>query len=71
METISAMGGATERVEMMFVKVAVPFGEDFFPGDVVQGHGIGDGAVAIEKIGVVWAGRESKFHCETQLLFYR
>jgi hypothetical protein len=35
----------------------------------VQGHGIGDGAVAIEKIGVVWAGRESKFHCETQLLF--
>jgi hypothetical protein len=43
---------------MMFVEVAVPFGEDFFPGDVVQGHGIGDGAVAIEQVGLKRAGRE-------------
>ena len=62
-------GGATEKVEMMFVEVAVPFGEDFFPGDVVQGHGIGDGAVAIEEIGVVGAGRELKFHLRRSSFF--
>ena len=57
-------GSASERVEMALVEVAVPFGEDFLPSDIVEGHGIDDGAVAVEEIGVVRAGRELEFHSE-------
>ena len=44
-------GHASPSVEDGFAEYAVPFRECFAPGDIVERHGIGDGAITIEEIG--------------------
>ena len=55
-------GSAAPGVKELFVKGAIPFGEGFFPGNVMQGHGVDDGAIAIEEIRCKGAGRQFEFH---------
>jgi hypothetical protein len=33
-----------------------------FPGNVVQGHGVGDGAVHVEEVGAVGAWWQNELH---------
>ena len=53
---------ATPGIEKSFVKGAIPLGECLRPGDVVEGHGVGDGAVAVEEITAEVAGGDGKGH---------
>jgi hypothetical protein len=57
-----ANGFAAPRVEKIFREIAVPFGEGGFPGAVVKGHGIDDGAVAVEDVGAEVAGGQGQLH---------
>ena len=41
-------GRATPGIEKLLVKFTIPFFKDLFPGNVVEGHGIGDGAVTVK-----------------------
>jgi hypothetical protein len=40
---------AAPRIEKLLIIVAVPFGEGFFPRDVMKGHRVGDGAIAVKR----------------------
>ena len=55
-----ADGHASPGVEERLGKEgAAVFGKGLLPGDVVQGHGVGDGAIHVEEVGLVgsgWAG---------------
>ena len=53
---------AAPGVEEIFVESATPFAERLLPGDVVQRHGVDDGAVAVEEIGAESAGGNLKSH---------
>ena len=53
---------AAPRVEKFLIVVAVPFGEGFLPGDVREGHRVGDGAVAVKEIGAEVAGGNFELH---------
>jgi hypothetical protein len=56
-------GHATERVEKFLGEVgAAVLGERLAPGDVVERHGVGDGAVAVEEVGLEVACRKVKDH---------
>jgi hypothetical protein len=45
-------GLAAPGIEELFAELAVPFAQRLFPGDVMQRHGVGDGAIAVEEIGL-------------------
>ena len=45
-------GHSSPGVEEIFVKFASPFRKSFVPGHIMERHGIGDGAVAIEQVGL-------------------
>ena len=56
-------GATTPGVEELFGEGgAAVFVEGFVPGDVVQGHGVGDGAVAVEEVGLEVAFGELQGH---------
>ena len=57
-------GLAAPGVEELFIKDAAPLAERLLPGDVVEGHGVGDGAVAVEEIGAEWAWGQVQFHAD-------
>ena len=44
-------GHAAPGVEEVFGEAAAVVGEDGGPGGVVERHGVGDGAVAVEEVG--------------------
>jgi hypothetical protein len=50
------------RIEKFLVVVAVPFGERFFPCDVMEGHGVGDGAVTVEEISAENSSGQFELH---------
>ena len=56
-------GLAAPGVEELFIEGAAVFAERLVPGDVVQRHGVGDGAVAVEEIGAEWAWGQSSVSC--------
>lgn len=47
-----ADGHSSEAVEDVFREGASLFAEGLLPGDVVERHGVGDGSVAVEEIGL-------------------
>src|SRR5262245_53286122 len=51
-------GEASPRIKLVFGESAIPCGEGISPSNIVQGHGIDDGAVAIEKISAEFSIRE-------------
>ena len=53
---------AAPGIEKLLRVVAVPFGQAPLPGFVVERHGVGDGAVAIEEIGAKFADRNFQFY---------
>ncbi len=53
---------AAPGVKEFFVKFAAPLAERLLPGDVVERHGVDDGAVAVEEIGAEVAGGEFELH---------
>ena len=58
-----ADGHASPGVEERFGKEgAAVFSEGLLPGNVVQGHGVGDGAVHVEEVGAEGAGWEGQLH---------
>ncbi len=61
-------GLATPGIEEIFREGAAPFGERLFPGDVMQRHGVGDGAVTVEEVRAEEAWREVQFHALVELL---
>ena len=64
-----ARGLAAPGIEKIFGKRAIPLCESGLPGDVVKGHGVDDGAVAVEEICPEWTGGQLQFHRESELLF--
>ena len=54
---------AAPGIEETFVEGAAPLAERFFPREVVEGHGVDDGAVAVEEVGAKEAGWQLKGHC--------
>jgi len=61
-------GHSAPGVKAAFFEVAIPFGEGALPGFVMERHGVNDGAVTIEEVGVEVAGREREFHKEDFLI---
>ena len=59
---------AAPCVEQRFIEGAIPFRQGGLPGDVVQRHGVDDGAVAIKKICLERAGGKGQFHAGVGLL---
>ena len=58
-----ADGHAAEGVEELLGEVsAAVLGKGLGPGDVVEGHGVGDGAVAVEEVGLEVAFGEGEGH---------
>ena len=55
-------------VEALFGELASPCAERLFPGDVVKRHGVRDGAIAVEQIGIENSWRYGKL--ERQLSVY-
>ena len=51
-------GHTAPGVEVIFGEVAAEGFKDMLPGNVVEGHGVGDGAVAVEEVGAEVSGRE-------------
>ena len=51
-------------IKEFFVIITVPLGESIFPRDVMEGHGVDHGPVAVEEIGAEVTGREFKLHRE-------
>lgn len=44
-------GHASPGIELRLIELAIPFGENFLPGEIMQRHRVGDSAVAVEEIG--------------------
>ena len=55
-------------VEALFSELTSPFAERLLPGDVVQRHGVRDGAIAVKQIGIENSWRYGKL--ERQLSVY-
>ncbi|NJK90910.1 MAG: hypothetical protein HC904_03165 [Blastochloris sp.] len=57
-------GGSAELIEVIFIKMegGACFLKGFQPGFVVEGHGVGQGAVAVENVAGKGSGREFKSH---------
>lgn len=53
---------ATPGVEQVLRKGAFPLRQRPLPGHVVQGHGVGDGAVAVEEVRLEVAGGKGQRH---------
>lgn len=55
-------GHSAPLVEEVFGEVAAVLAERLLPGDVVQGHGVGNGSVAVEEISLEWALGDFELH---------
>ena len=55
---------AAPRIEELFIERAAPLAQRLLPGDVVERHGVDDGAVAVEEIGAKVAGGQLEASCE-------
>jgi hypothetical protein len=53
-------GDAAPGPEEVFGEIAAGFADGLLPGDEVQRHGVGDGAVEVEEIGAEVAGRDGQ-----------
>ena len=62
-------GLAAPGVEELFIEGAAVFAERLAPGDVVEGHGVGDRAVTVEEIGAEWARGQVQVHAWLELLY--
>ncbi len=49
-------------IKELFVVAAVPLGESSFPGDVVERHGVGDGAVTVKEVSAKLSSGQFKIH---------
>ena len=54
-------GDAAHLVEEGLGKLAAGFGDGLGPGDEVQRHGVGYGAVEVEEVGLVGAGGDGEW----------
>src|SRR5690349_20271345 len=59
---------AAESIKAVFGKLASPFAQRLAPGNVMKGHRVGDGSIAVEKVGAEIAGRNRKL--EVHLTVY-
>ena len=56
-------------VEALFGELASPLAERLFPGDVVQRHGVRDGAIAVKQVGIENSRRYGKLEVQLSVYF--